>query len=83
MGLWWFKMDFGFTKKQLLIKDMITRFVEKEVKPFAADVDQKEIFPAKQIKKLAGLGIIGMSIPKKYGGAELDAVSQTIIMDLH
>ena len=42
-------MDFGFTKKQLLIKDMIHRFVEKEVKPYAADSDQKEIFPKEQI----------------------------------
>jgi butyryl-CoA dehydrogenase len=74
-------MDFGFTKKQQLIKDMIHRFVEKEVKPFAAEVDQKEIFPEEQIKKLSKLGIMGMSIPKKYGGNELDAVSQTIIME--
>ena len=74
-------MDFDFNKKQLLVRDMIHRFVEKEVKPFAADADQKEVFPKEQIKKLSKLGIMGMSIPKKYGGAGLDAVSQTIIME--
>ncbi len=74
-------MDFSFTKKQLMIKSMIHAFAEKEVKPFAAEADQREIFPSEQIKKLSQLGIMGMSIPKKYKGAELDAVSQTIIME--
>lgn len=74
-------MNFDFNKKQELIKKTIYEFVEKEIKPYAADADQKEIFPANQIKKLAELGIMGMSIPKRYGGAELDNVSQTIIME--
>ena len=74
-------MDFDFTPEQLAIKKMITEFANSEVKPYAADVDQKEIFPEEQIRKLAKLGIMGMSIPEKYGGAELDNVSQTIIME--
>ena len=74
-------MDFDFTPAQLAIKKMITEFANSEVKPYAADVDQKEIFPEEQIRKLAKLGIMGMSIPEKYGGAELDNVSQTIIME--
>jgi len=74
-------MNFDFTPEQLAIKKMITEFADSEVKPYAADADQKEIFPAEQIKKLAKLGIMGMSIPKEYGGAELDNVSQTIIME--
>jgi len=74
-------MNFDFTKKQLAIKKMIKEFADKEVKPYAAEADQKEIFPAEQIKKLAKLGVMGMSVPRKYGGAELDNVSQTIIME--
>jgi len=74
-------MNFDFTPKQQAIKRMIHEFAEKEIKPYAADSDQKEIFPDEQIKKLAKLGIMGMSIPKKYGGAELDNVSQAIIME--
>ena len=45
-------MDFNFTKEQLAIKNMISEFADKEVKPYAADADQKEIFPEEQIKKL-------------------------------
>ena len=74
-------MDFNFSPKQLMIKQMITDFVEKEVIPYADDMDHEQIFPSVPIKKAAKLGIMGMSIPKKYGGAELDNVSQTIIME--
>jgi len=74
-------MDFDFTPEQLAIKKMITGFVDSEIKPFAEEADKEEIFPETQIKKLAKLGIMGMSIPEKYGGAELDNVSQTIIME--
>jgi butyryl-CoA dehydrogenase len=74
-------MNFDFTPEQLAIKKMITGFVDKEVKPYASDIDQQEIFPSEQIKKLSKLGIMGMTIPQKYGGTELDNVSQTIIME--
>jgi butyryl-CoA dehydrogenase len=74
-------MNFDFTPQQLAIKKMITEFVNSEIKPYADAADKEEKFPSIQIKKLAGLGAMGMSIPEKYGGAGLDNVSQTIIME--
>lgn len=74
-------MDFNFNKKQLLIKQIIEDFAVKEVKPYASDVDQIPEFPERQIKLLSKMGIMGMSIPKQYGGLELDNISQTIIME--
>jgi butyryl-CoA dehydrogenase len=74
-------LDFNYTKKQLMLYHTIRNFVEKEIIPYAQDIDHEEIFPIEQIKKLAKMGVMGMSIPKKYGGAELDNVSQTIIME--
>jgi len=74
-------MNFDFTPEQLAIKKMITEFADSEVKPYAEEADKEEKFPEEQIKKLAKLGVMGMSIPKKYGGSELDNISQTIIME--
>ena len=74
-------MDFDFNKKQLLIKQTIEEFCAKEIVPYAEEIDHEERFPDREIKKLAKMGIMGMSIPKKYGGAGLDNVSQTIIME--
>ncbi|MBW2975687.1 acyl-CoA dehydrogenase [Candidatus Woesearchaeota archaeon] len=74
-------MNFDFTPEQLAIKKMITEFADSEIKPYAEESDKEEKFPEEQIRKLAELGVMGMTIPQKYGGAELDNVSQTIIME--
>jgi butyryl-CoA dehydrogenase len=74
-------MDFNFSKKQQLVKQTIVDFCEKEVKPYAEEIDHTPRFPDREIKLLSKMGIMGMSIPKEFGGAELDNVSQTIIME--
>ena len=48
-----------------MIKQMITDFVEKEVIPYAEEMNHEQIFPYEPIKKAEKLGIMGMSIPKK------------------
>jgi butyryl-CoA dehydrogenase len=62
---------------------MITEFAENEVKPYTAEIDSVPKFTNEFgiIDKLGKLGVMGMSIHKKYGGSELSNVSQTIIME--
>ncbi|MBW2979861.1 acyl-CoA dehydrogenase [Candidatus Woesearchaeota archaeon] len=74
-------MEFKFTKEQLMVKKTIKEFAEKEVKPYASEIDQEPRFPGEIVKKMSKLGLLGMSIPKKYGGSELDNISQTLIME--
>ena len=74
-------MNFDFKPEQLAIKKMIKEFADSEIKPYASEVDKEKKFPSEQIKKLGKLGIMGMSVPDKYGGSLIDAVSQTIIME--
>lgn len=74
-------MNFDFTPEQLAIKKMIKEFADSEIKPYADEVDKEKKFPAEQIRKLSKLGVMGMTIPEEYGGSQIDAVSQTIIME--
>lgn len=62
-------MDFSLTKEQVLFQQMIKDFAEREVKPLAADVDEQERFPIETVEKMAKIGIMGIPIPKQYGGA--------------
>ncbi len=62
-------MDFSFTKQDELFLQMIREFAEKEVKPLAAEVDEKEEFPMETVKKMAKIGLMGIPIPTQYGGA--------------
>jgi Acyl-CoA dehydrogenases len=48
---------------------MIREFTEKEVKPIAAEVDENERFPMETVQKMGKIGIMGIPVPVKYGGA--------------
>ena len=62
-------MEFNVPKTHELFRQMIREFVEKEVKPIAAEVDENERFPMETVEKMAKIGIMGIPIPKEYGGA--------------
>ncbi len=61
-------MDFDLTEEQEAIRQTARDFTEKEIRPVAAEYDQKEEFPWPIVKKLAELGFLGMIIPEEYGG---------------
>ena len=74
-------MDFSLNREQELIRKMIAVFTENEVKPIAAEIDRTHEFPAENIRKMFQLGIMGMTVPKEYGGAGADQVSATIVTE--
>ena len=61
-------MDFSLTKQENLFLQMIREFAENEVKPLAAEIDEQERFPIETVEKMAKIGIMGIPIPKQYGG---------------
>ena len=62
-------MDFKLSKEQLMLQKMYREFAENEVKPIAADVDEEERFPEETVKKMSKLGMMGIYLPREYGGA--------------
>ena len=65
-------MDFSISKKEILFRQMLREFTEKEVAPIAAEVDELERFPRETVEKMAKLGIMGIPIPIEYGGSGAD-----------
>ncbi|CCJ33908.1 acyl-CoA dehydrogenase [Caloramator australicus] len=74
-------MEFTLTKEQELMKEMLQKFVENEVKPIAAEVDEKEIFPMETVKKMAKLGLMGIPFPREVGGAGGDFLSYILAVE--
>jgi butyryl-CoA dehydrogenase len=74
-------MRFALTKEQEEFKQKVKLFAEKEIKPLAALHDKKAEFPVEIIKKASELGLMGMCIPKAYGGLEVDHVSYVIAIE--
>lgn len=64
-------MDFNLTEEQLMIQRMAREFAEQEIEPIAVEIDQKAMVPDDMIEKMAKVGLLGMTVPQKYGGTEV------------
>jgi alkylation response protein AidB-like acyl-CoA dehydrogenase len=71
-------MDFALSAEQTQIRDMVSEFVDEEIKPKAAEIDETDEFPADLVDEMAELGLMGMPFPEEYGGAGLDYHSYAI-----
>ncbi len=74
-------MDFRATKEQEMIRSMVCEFAEHEVKPYAAKIDETGEFPWQTINKMAKLNLLGLPIPREYGGAGVDTISYAMAVE--
>ncbi|PCI31986.1 MAG: acyl-CoA dehydrogenase [Flavobacteriaceae bacterium] len=74
-------MDFSLTEEQIMIRDAARDFAQNELLDGVIDRDEKQEFPAEQIKKMGELGFLGMMVDPKYGGGGMDAVSYVLAME--
>ena len=74
-------MDFTLTKEQQMLQQMVRDFTLKEIEPIASALDKEGRFPEEIIRKLGEIGVMGMTVPKEYGGAGADTVSYTIAIE--
>ena len=75
-------MDFSLTDEQKLLKNNVKNFVEKELFDYAKGLEEKDIPPSKEIiKKFSDLGLLGVNIPKKYGGLGMSHLDAVIVLE--
>ncbi len=76
-------MDFNFTEEQTMLRDMVRKFVDKEVKPVAQQIDKEHnVDLIKEIlKKGAGLGLLGIPFPEAYGGAGMGETGYCVLLE--
>ncbi len=67
-------MDFRISEEQQMLRQMVRDFAEKELRPRAHEVDEEARLAPDILRKMAGLGLLGMSIPEEYGGAPMDSM---------
>lgn len=71
-------MDFEMDPEHEMIRQTVHEFAEKEVRPIAAHVDKTGEFPKATVARMAGLGLLGVTIPTEYEGAGLDSLALAI-----
>lgn len=74
-------MNLELTLEQKMIQKMVREFTENEVKPIAAETDRTAQYPAETIDQLFRYGVMGMCVPKEYGGAGADVLSAALAVE--
>lgn len=73
--------DFLLTEDQIALRDLVRDFVDAKVVPVAAELERQGAYPDELVRGLSGLGVMGMSAPEEYGGAQVDMVSYALVFE--
>ncbi len=73
-------MKFELTDEQQMIQGMARDFAQAEVKPIAAEIDREARFPHETVKRMGELGLMGMTIPERWGGSGVDTVAYLLAL---
>jgi len=73
-------MKLELTDEQQMIQAMAREFAESEIAPIAGEIDREARYPHETIKRMGELGLMGIFIPEKWGGAGADTVSYALAL---
>lgn len=71
----------GMTPEQRQIRDLAREFAENELRPHAEAWDREGHFPREVVGKLGELGFLGMLLPERWDGLELDTTSYLLALE--
>jgi butyryl-CoA dehydrogenase len=74
-------VNLELNEEQRLLQRSVREFAEAEVKPVAKELDETGRFPREILRKAGELGLTGVCIPEKYGGAAMDHISYSIVIE--
>ena len=67
------------SEEERAVQDTVARFTDERVLPIIGDCFDQGRFPTELIPEIAGLGLLGATLPEEYGGAGLNGVSYGLI----
>src|SRR5213079_3047369 len=74
-------MRLKLTDEQELIQATAREFAQSEIRPIAAEIDRDARFPHETVKKMGELGLMGIAVPERWGGAGADTVSYVVALE--
>jgi alkylation response protein AidB-like acyl-CoA dehydrogenase len=69
---------YGLSQEQELFRRTLREFVEREIVPIAAELDETETYPRQSQAKMAELGLMGLLVPEAYGGTGASTLDYAI-----
>src|SRR6516165_4125511 len=73
--------DFGLTPTHAEVRDAVRRFARREIAPIAGEIDRSNEFPRALWPRLGAQGLLGVTVPERFGGAELGYLAHVLAME--
>ena len=74
-------MTFDLGEDVNALRDMVHRFAQDRIKPMAAEIDAKNDFPAELWQEFGALGLLGVTTPEEYGGADMTYLAHVVAVE--
>ena len=74
-------MTFDLGEDVNALRDMVHRFAQERIKPMAAEIDAKNVFPAALWQEFGALGLLGVTTPEEYGGADMSYLAHVVAVE--
>jgi alkylation response protein AidB-like acyl-CoA dehydrogenase len=73
-------MHFAPTEEQKMVREMVRKLAETEIKPVAAELDRTHRHPEEICRRLGEMGLMGVAVPAEYDGAGMDNVTYVMAL---
>ena len=73
-------MNFAPTDEQKMVREMVRKFAEAQIKPIAAELDRTHRHPEEICRQLGEMGLMGVAVPTEYDGAGMDNVTYVMAL---
>ncbi len=74
-------MNFELNEDQIMLRDLVRDFAQKEIRPKIGAYEDKHMFPKEIINRLAGIGVLGITVPAELGGCRTDYLSFILALE--
>jgi len=74
-------MDFGLSEELLELKELTNQFAKNEIRPVAAEYDEKNEFPHEVMQKAFEIGYLTSNIPAELGGLEFTNIQNAVVCE--
>ena len=69
------------TDEHRLLRDTVLAFARSELGPIADEIDRTDEFPEGIFRRLGDLGVLGVTVPREYGGAGADLLAGVVVIE--
>ena len=74
-------LDFQLGQTADLLRESVAEFAAREISPLSGKIDRENAFPAELWSRLGEMGLLGVTIDPKFGGAGMGYLEHTIAME--